>query len=577
MPSKTSWIKKQMLIQSFRNVGWIGIIYVLGLFFAVPLQVIMDWANRERHNLYTYNHYNHSVFSIMFEIQLVMMVAIPILLAIFLFRYLQTKSASDFMHSLPIKRTTLFSQYIGIGVLYLVVPVLINAVVLIILNQSLNLSAIYTIPEVFSWAGLTIVFLLLMFLAGVFVGTLTGVSAVQGVLTLILLFFPAGIMWLILLNLDLFLFGFLSNYYFEFNLAHLSPITNAAVNATLKGGITFTEIIVYLAFIILFYGLGMWLYKKRHLEAVSQAIVFRQLRPVFKYGVTFCMMLIGGYYFGDTQNSMAWAVFGYVAGSIVGYFIAEMVLQKTWRVFTRRIKGYFFYAAAMVILGLLIHFDVTGYQQRVPELSQIERVYFSNNSFGYLNDINKGNDPNVVIGYPVDKYKSYFYKPKNIKTIENLHKQIIKNKNTLQHLNSGYFQSIFIAYELKNGKKVVREYLVPDKEPYKTDLNKIYNTKEFKEAEFEVLHVNANQVTQIRVSAYDPSEKSAVIADPETIEKALSALKQDIMDDKTYNPNVNESDSSIEIFLDSNRNDRIFMQFDQSYTQFKTVLMELNK
>jgi ABC-2 type transport system permease protein len=569
MPSKTSWFNKELLIQSFRNVGWIGIIYAVGLFFAAPLQVLMDWGNKQRHYQYFYNDYNHNVFSFMFEIQFILMIAVPIMLAIFLFRYLQTKTASDFMHSLPIKRTTLFSQYVGLGIFYLVIPVLLNAVVLIILNRSLDLDGYFTLPQVFSWAGITIIFVLLIFMAGVFVGTMTGLSAVQGVLTLVLLLFPTGILGLIAVNLDLFLFGFLPNYYLEFDLIKLSPITNAADFSTLNGGISPLEMVVYLIFILIFYALGMWIYKRRHLESVSQAIVFTHLRPVFKYGVTFCSMLIGGYYFGDTQNSMSWAIFGYVAGSLIGYFIAEMVLQKTWRVFTH-IKGYFIYAAAMFLIGLLIHFDVTGYQQRVPELSQIERVYFANNSFDYI----KKND-NIAdrINYPYDKHKPYFYAPKNIENIQNLHRLIIKNRISLAHLNGGHLESVFIAYELKNGKKIVREYLVPDSGEYRADLNKIYTSKEFKEAEFEVLHLTAKDIVQIRVRPNIPTNKSAVIADPAVIAEALTALKNDIMDDKTYNPQDYESDSTISILLDSDaNNNQIEMRFDPSYQQFETVL-----
>jgi ABC-2 type transport system permease protein len=573
MQSKTSWFNKGMMIQSFRNVGWIGIVYLVGLFFALPLRVLMEWSKQRQYDGFYYDRFEN-VFAIMFEVQLVLMFAVPILLAIFLFRFLQVKSASDFMHSLPVKRTVIYNQYVGLGVLYLIVPVLITTITLLILDGMLGLEKFFTVQQIISWTGVTIVIILLVFLAGVFVGVVTGLSAVQGVLTFILLLFPAGITGLFIVNLDLFLFGFLPNYYFEYQLMKLSAVTNAAGFFADNKALSLIEIVIYLAVTVGFYGLGMWLYKKRNLETVSQAIVFRQLRPVFKYGVTFCTMLFGGLYFGETQNSLSWAVFGYVIGSLIGYFVAEMLLQKTWRVFTH-VKGYLIYAVAMAILGLLIHFDVTGYQQRVPELDEIKAVYFAENSFGYREENDTSNS--YVNERPIDTHKPFFNKPENIQAIQNLHEKVIKYKDMLDRPSRSE-QSIFIAYELKNGGKVIRQYYLKNVEPFSDYLKQIYNSKEYKEAEYEVLHIDPEEVNQITVSPNGPVDKRAVLADPKAIADGIAALKADVMNE-TYTPTkkYHEADSSIMILLDDNRYEGIHMQFKQSYTQFESVLKEQEK
>ncbi len=48
--------------------------------------------------------------------------------------------------------------------------------------------------------------------------------------------------------------------------------------------------------------------QKRHIEMATDAIVFRPLRPVFTYGFTFCVMLVGGAYFGQMQQKMSWVI-----------------------------------------------------------------------------------------------------------------------------------------------------------------------------------------------------------------------------------------------------------------------------
>ena len=92
---------------------------------------------------------------------------------------------------------------------------------------------------------------------------------------------------------------------------------------------------------IILYGVSLYLYKKRKTESASEAIAFSKLRTIFKYGVTFCTMLFGGVYFSAVQsNSFIWMIFGYIIGAIIGYYIAEMVLQKTWRVFTQSQRAF---------------------------------------------------------------------------------------------------------------------------------------------------------------------------------------------------------------------------------------------
>ena len=54
---------------------------------------------------------------------------------------------------------------------------------------------------------------------------MTGISAVQGVLTYIFLLFPAGITFLLLMNLNELLFGFPGRYYLNSNIEKLSPLT----------------------------------------------------------------------------------------------------------------------------------------------------------------------------------------------------------------------------------------------------------------------------------------------------------------------------------------------------------------
>lgn len=65
------------------------------------------------------------------------------------------------------------------------------------------------------------------------------------------------------------------------------------------------------------------------------------------------------------------------AAGLVGYFAAEMLIKKSFRVFRAGAKGAAIVALALVLLGVAMSFDLTGYEKRVPDESEIESVYYT--------------------------------------------------------------------------------------------------------------------------------------------------------------------------------------------------------
>ena len=109
MPSKTSLLNKELFLQILRGTGWISIIYFLGLLFALPIGILMIVYRKYIYGTYTRDRVE-SLFDFQYdlEIQVILFMAIPILMAVFLFRFLQVKQSAEFMHSLPIRREKVF-------------------------------------------------------------------------------------------------------------------------------------------------------------------------------------------------------------------------------------------------------------------------------------------------------------------------------------------------------------------------------------------------------------------------------------------------------------------------------------
>jgi ABC-2 type transport system permease protein len=514
MPSKTSLLNKELILQISRGTGWISIIYFLGLLFALPLRTLMLYTENTSMGRTPIRVDSLFDFQYDLEIQIGLLIAIPILMAVFLFRFLQVKQAADLMHSLPIRREKVFHHYTLSGVIALILPVLLIALILMVMHAALDLSSYFQLKSIFEWAGTTIIINLLLFMAGVFVAMITGISVVQGVLTYIFLLFPVGMFLLLFSNLNQLLFGFPGDYYLNRNLEELSPLTYVSVidEKMLQG----KEILLYAALTIILYGVSLYLYKKRKTESASEAIAFSKLRTIFKYGVTFCTMLFGGVYFSAVQsNSFIWMIFGYIIGAVIGYYIAEMVLQKTWRVFAK-VKGLLIYGAMMAILVLGTQ-TLGFYENKVPDQDEVKNVLLTDSPHVYMEE---RSFDHVFTPSPLKEQE-------NIEQVRKLHQQIVADKE--ERLQENY-ETAFFLYELKNGKKVIRQYRIT-KSQYEEFYEPIYESEEFKHASNEIFEVDVDEIKYMNMMAEGSIQKSMMFKSREELNEIIEVLKVDILEE----------------------------------------------
>ncbi|SDJ82337.1 DUF6449 domain-containing protein [Sediminibacillus albus] len=555
MRSKTSLFSKQLLKQDLLSTGWIGIVYFAGLIFALPFNILM----RESDNQFDYSYEFENLLDSNGEIQLFLHYIIPVALGVFLFRYMQVKNASDFIHSLPLKRGRLFNQHFIAGVFMLIVPLIITAVLLAVMQPVLDLQAVYSQKDIWQWFAASAVFTLLLFSSSVFIAMFTGISAVQGVLTYIFLLFPAGILVLIYSNLNFLLYGFPGNFLNGSKIAQYSPLTDFLeyYNFEFSGW----KIGCYIVITLLLYGLALFIYQKRPVEASTQPMVFRQARPIFKYGVTACMMLFGGYYFGETERQYEWIIFGYLLGSLLGYLIAEMVLQKNWRVFGKW-KGYAAFILTAVAVFVLLSIDITGYERRVPDSENIESVYFSEDQ-SYINEENAAE----LIR------KQAIHEQETIENIRKLHEHFVEEPSNILSSKRTGEQRVFISYQLSNGSMVNREYYLDPAKNYETYLKPIYESDEYKEIKNRILTMDAGVVDELGIYNDATRQKTAAVVDPVKVANAIKLLKQDIYD-QSYQEMVSPLDTMAYIVVSVGENTTYHLPILRSYERFGQWLKE---
>lgn len=499
--------------QNLRQIGWIAIIHWLLWLAAIVLPMALAYSQYDPKvgNIPQW----YSVYDIANGMEALCAWLVPILAAAGVVRYMHEKRSADFIHSLPIRRTELLAGQMLIGWLFLAVPLVLTALVAIGCLYGLDLPWPIGAGDVGRWLGETLVVETVIFALGVMVGVLVGQSIVHIVLTNIALFFPTGIMVLLFSNLPLWLYGFPDGYYLSGNLMDWAlPIRYAMLtDQAMSAG----EIGMLLLLSLLFFSLSIWLYERRPTEAAGQALAFSVLRPLFVYGVAFCMCLTGGFYFGQVQRQWGWIIFGYVAFSLIGYAVAQMVVMKTWRVF-HKWKGYIAFAAVMSVLFLTVRLDPVGYVRHVPNLSDIEKVYFGQSVMNWQN-------PNLM-EREFEAFDQFLRTKDNIKAVRALHAQLVHDQPLPSRF--GNVRPIVIGYVLKDGTRLLRRYEVPI-EPYMLYFQRIMGSNEYKQQYYLLLRPSGYApIRQVTIRNVETGRAEVVLAEPKEIESFVQALKQDL-------------------------------------------------
>jgi ABC-2 type transport system permease protein len=512
MKSKKSFFKSGIIKQDLRQHGWISIVYFICLLIALPLE-LLQLASRDYVIFEDYKNY----LLINTEIQVLFIFSIPVAAGLLIFRYLQNEASVDMIHSLPIRRETLYISHMISGILLLLIPIILISVITYIVTGTIKeFFSLLTVSDLFSWTGLIILITCMMFFFTAAVGMMTGMSSAQAILTYIFLFLPIGMVAMVSYNLTFLLFGF-SPLFIEEKLEYLSPLIRFVESWGKTDPYTLVEIIIYSILTVCFFFIGLGLYKARQLERASEVIAFPFLKPVFKYGVTFCSMIFGGSYFSVTGTlSWNWIIFGYISGALIGYAVAEMILQKTWRIFQFRVfRGFIGYSIIFFIILFSIKTDLINYENKLPRMDQISEVYFGDKY-----------EMQELLRNDVEVYSdSKLY----IQEVRNLHENITKEQDLIEsHSKPDIFKAdMVIAYRLNDGSLFTREYSLPV-QLMKEKLKPVMEAEAYKLnlRDFSLLR---EDILTIKIVPNGPVGRHVIISDSKEIEEFRNVIKKELL------------------------------------------------
>lgn len=359
----------------------------------------------------------------------------------------RTRSAYHYA-SLPIRRETQFvSRYLS-GLLFHLVPAL--AVTLLTMAAGAAKGENVVLPALIFLTCSTLMFLFYYGLA-VFCAHLTGHVAAMPVFYLIANFLAPVLEYVLLLVADALIFGLSANQ-------HLWPLWLSPLYYCLnrnvfsmewlnRGGVTIGYVFTGWKPVLLFGAAGLvlailafLLFRRRRMESAGDVIAVSWLKPVFRYGVTLCCgltlgMIIATLILNSSQIHFGTLLPCILFASVVGFLAAEMLLEKTIRVFQK--KNFLRLGGALVAMTLVLlacRYDVFGFTRYVPEADEVVSVSLD------------GRQP-VANSTIIEK------------TIA-LHQEIVNHRHELENASdSGLHYRI--TYYLRDGGRVERYYRLP--------------------------------------------------------------------------------------------------------------------
>ena len=328
-----------------------------------------------------------------------------VLLAMALYAYLMNGRSVGLLHALPITRGRQFAEHFTVGVLMFTVVHLATALISLPVQAGCGAIDMRGTLEWFAAAELTgLFFFALATLCAMITGWLLAVPVIYVGVNFMFAAFYALFAFLA----QAFLWGYESvgwpawldwltptiRLYQRISISDSTPVTGTqfryyAEHLSASG---WTTLLVYTAVAAALIAAAYFFYRARHSETAGDAIVFPWLRPVVLYVIS----LAGGmglgillWYMVSGGGSMTVLVLCQIVTGLIVYFGVQMLLHKSFRVFTRRgWLGGAVLAVVLTVIALVIRFDVLGFAGYVPNADRIESAYVTGGyNIPYVRDI----------------------------------------------------------------------------------------------------------------------------------------------------------------------------------------------
>ncbi|GAB1475658.1 hypothetical protein MASR2M70_04900 [Bacillota bacterium] len=448
---------------------------------------------------------------------------VPVITAVLLYRYLQSVSSVAVMHSMPFTRSKLYNSNLVSGLILISAPIILNGVILLLLskptfrewgyeNTTVSTVNVFAGGEVLNWMGTSLLIIIVLFSVAVFAAIVTGNNLMHLLTSYFFIFLIPVLYSLFNVYFQEFLYGFdMAGNWMDIALS-ISPYT-----AIINGGGYFktTEVLFYLATILVMLVISAFLYNKRRLERATDSLTFGFMKPIICYIVAFLGMTMLGFYFQVLGEGRLYMYAGFAAGTLIFFIIGQMIVVKSPRIYNKEgLRSFLIYAVIAVLFIVGLNVDATGFERRVPDPQKLEGAYV-NGPLGFGDWGNRMSDGQLTT-------------PENLEALAALHHKILDNRARFEgdQYNS-YTSSLQIRYNTKGlfdmSRRYSIDYLFWAESP---ELKKIFESAEYK-ARYSFYGENVDEYVRAYFYSDMYSEKDREIVNTRLLKELLANLEKD--------------------------------------------------
>ena len=458
MRSATSYFNGTLYRKTLARFWPLWGLWGLGWLFLLPLNFLNSWLRYSRQsssNALRFMLQDAENVPSLLSPGVFLALLFAILCAMAVFGYLYNSRSACWTHALPMRREALFTTQYLAGLSFLLLPLAVTGVLTAAVEVSFlpmgswgaALSALLT--WLLAQSGICLFFFSFAAFCAMFTGHILALPAFYFILNCLV----SGLWALVDALMSEFFYGYWSSSGVLTVVEYLTPAH--ALSRAVNYGVgdegnqlssPVTVAVYALAGAALFL-VSLYVYRRRHVETAGDVVSIPLVRPLFKYGVSFCVGLCFGMFTVAFFNfySLTALIPFILLWSVVGYFAAEMLLKKSFRVF-RAWRGAAVMAAVLLALCLGCLADVFGVAGRVPAPGQVTSV-----------------EVMLDMGYPSDGGRSlgaYLDDPNQIQIITALHQAIVDNRDRegLDLDSDNDYTSAYLTYQLSNGSELRRRY-----------------------------------------------------------------------------------------------------------------------
>mgnify|MGYP004633055371 CR=1 FL=1 len=427
---------------------------------------------------------------------------------------------SDFIKEKGITKESVYKTNMVTGIVLTISPILITTIILLIIKLFAGMGDYITGKMLANWAFLGIFSSALFLVVTAVMGITTKNKVMQVLYTYGVLFIPVFIIYLFEMFMTKVIYGFpgFSTGVIEFlnqipSIKVCQMFTSEYVNYVVAHSLSLWYLLADIIIALVLALVGYKLLKVENQEKVQKlGDVFFKYVWIFLIGMLVYIAMMLNY-----NNSLI-SISITVAAFLLVYILKEIITKKSIKALANG-KRYYIISATVVVVTALMSSDLLGYEDKIPELADVEYMTYT-------------------LAYPNESGEVTFTEDENIKTLIDRHKNFILEKNSIKNMTSDKYTKIYIKYKLFNGKSIIRSY-----ETVLSVDDPLFQTDEYIKQKYAYMYDNQENVDILKIAGVYNGKTFIFEANRyenlDILNEVLTYTGNDILNYKVHIPETN--------------------------------------